>query len=164
MSGVEHLPPVSTRRVAFHDEPGHRWEQPTKRAECSAGQAAKNLSGQQSAPGERSVRPGRNVGNCRGDRQAWAFSYASRTSAETRPRLLTSWPWAWAQARMSLVLDEAGALAAVPRLRRPPVFRACPSHGEMASRRLLAFFEERSISYSVPSSAKLTVSSAVTPT
>ena len=62
---------------------------------------------------------------------------------------------------MSLVLDELDAFVA--RLRRPPVLRACAIHGAKASRSPAAFVEERSISYSAPSSAKLTVSSAVSP-
>jgi hypothetical protein len=62
---------------------------------------------------------------------------------------------------MSLVLDEP--LDFVVRLRRPPVFRAFESHGAKASRSPAAFLADRSISYSAPSSAKETVSSAVPP-
>ena len=65
---------------------------------------------------------------------------------------------------MSLVLDVPAAFAGRRRrFRRPPVLRAWPSHGANASRKPSAFFAERSISYSAPSRAKVTVSSAVPP-
>ncbi len=123
---------------------------------------------ERTTPRTNHVRPGRNCNLLRvSSDQPCAFSYAWRTSAEIRPRLDTSMPFSTAQARISLVEPPLlSLLAARPAERvrfRPPTFRACANQGANAPRKSAAFADERSISYSAPSSANETVSSAWLP-
>src|SRR3712207_2646021 len=83
-----------------------------------------------------------------------------------RPRSLTAWPFLRAHSRMAPACSRS-MRPPVARERPPPearlprpTLRAAETYREKASRISLAFFSARSISYDVPSSAKLTVSSA----
>src|SRR3954452_6036211 len=86
-----------------------------------------------------------------------------------RPRSLTSWPFLRAQSRMApacsrsvrppppVARERPAPEARVPRLL---TLRAAETYLPSTSRISLAFFSDRSISYVVPSRAKVTVSSA----
>src|SRR3954470_34128 len=83
-----------------------------------------------------------------------------------RPRSLTAWPFLRAQSRMAPACWRS-MRPPVARERPPPdarfpraTLRAAETYRERASRMSLAFSSARSISYDVPSRAKLTVSSA----
>jgi site-specific recombinase XerD len=88
------------------------------------------------------------------------------SSAGTRPRSLTSMPWALAHSRTSPVFSPLAAARRPVRAGRraaPLARRAALTYCASASRSCLACCSFRSISYSVPSSPKRTVPSAALP-